>query len=259
MPFAASAAAACLFRPVILPSSACSPANRSSAFQSSAGANTTISFWASRPILNRCTALHYGHQQRQPVYIRPRVVHTPCRPARHNLHCVCCSAAGSNPSGSFQSDDTAGPALAATAQSTSQPQQSSQPGFLHQQLARIHLESALRRDDFRQTLAAVARHLQGQARTSTPRNVVLTWLALPFLLIGIALRTPIQLLAGFHRERLIRLRLLRWVAKRSAVLKLSKATQADPANAEKYVSHFISQSDSAQGQVNLQCLQMLPW
>ncbi|KAK9863945.1 hypothetical protein WJX84_008380 [Apatococcus fuscideae] len=79
----------------------------------------------------------------------------------------------------------------------------------------------------------------GKAPSSSPRRVFLTWLALPFLLAYIAMRHPVQLLIGFHRERLIRLRLLRWIARRSVVLKLSKATQADPANAEKF-ERFIT-------------------
>ena len=231
MALAACGSVACLSYP------SCSPRTWSSSLPCSARFKAT-SNCSGQLVPLRCTALDCGYKPRQPLCLTFRPIQSPCRPARSQL-CASSSAAGANADGSFQAEQRTDPVLADTAQTTSQPQQQSQPGALHQQLARVHLESALRRDDFRRSMAALSRHLQGQARTSTPRNVLLTWLALPFLLIGIALRTPIQLLAGFHRERLIRLRLLRWVAKRSAVLKLSKATQADPANAEKYVTLLL--------------------
>ncbi len=222
----ATGSGTCLSQPRALSSPVCSNRKRFSGPLSSA---RSISLSAQH---GHCNIYRSGHHL-QSLCIKLRPVLNPTRSAPGRLYCASSSAAGISASSNSPAEDHAGVVPADTAQNTRQPQQQSHPGFLHQQLARIHLESALRRDDFRQSIAALARQLQGQARTSTPRNVLLTWLALPFLLIGMALRTPLQLLAGFHRERLVRLRLLRWVAKRSAVLKLNKATQADPANAEK--------------------------
>ena len=166
---------------------------------------------------------------------RHRALCIPWRPHCVRLATARSSAAGAGELADLQTDGNGSPSASEPRQEQDQEQPGQQPGVLHQQLARVHLESNMRGQDFRRSMNVIDRHLMGKAPSSSPRRVFLTWLALPFLLAYIAMRHPVQLLIGFHRERLIRLRLLRWIARRSVVLKLSKATQADPANAEKYV------------------------
>lgn len=170
------------------------------------------------------------HSQQRPS--RTRALRIPQR-SKHCLTSICSTAASASDLTASQPASSEGSGNPASSPSTSQPQADTQPGFLYQLFARFHLEAKIREQDYMQSMTSLWRHLFARTRASTARSVFLTWLGLPFLVNYLNVRFFVQLLAGFHRERIIRLRLLRWVARRSAVLKLSKASQADPANADK--------------------------
>lgn len=163
---------------------------------------------------------------------RPRGLRSLQRP-KQLFTSICSTAASAGDLTAIESESSGSPDLPASSLNTSQPKADTQPNFLYQLFARFHLEAKIREQDYMQSMTSLWRHLFARAHASTARSVFLTWLGLPFLVNYLNVRFFVQLLAGFHRERVIRLRLLRWVARRSAVLKLSKASQADPANADK--------------------------
>ena len=182
------------------------------------------------PPFVQCSPAILGTCQVQQQLLALGSLQNPRRSVHRSLTSICSTAASAGDLTASQPESSGEPKIAANA---SQPRADSKPGFLYNLFARFHMEARMREQDYMQSMTSVWRHLFARARDSNARSVLLSWLGLPFLLNYLNVRFFVQLLAGFHRERLIRLRLLRWVARRSAVLKLSKASQADPASADK--------------------------
>ena len=184
------------------------------------------------PQYTLCSPALAGACEFQQRLSRTRALRSPQR-SKHSLPSICSTAASASDFTASQPEGSGGPDIPASSRNTSQPQADNQPSFLYLLNARVCIEDKLREQDYMQSMISLGRHLFARAHASTARSVFLTWLGLPFLVNYLNVRFVVQLLAGFHRERVIRLRLLRWVARRSAVRKLSKASQADPANADK--------------------------